>query len=171
MAKASAASVPTRGASHRSAICAACVRFGSTTIMRAPRFFADLQCSPLHWIGDARVAPHDERAAGVADILSARDVEARDACANGPAAAAQVLVDHPVGRADRAQRQRQDQAAAEVGAAGCADDRFRSRMPAAPPPGARPSRPTLRPRRCAPICPRRARHCGAWDRAVGSRRR
>ena len=51
MAKASAASVPTRGASHRSAICAACVRFGSTTIMRAPRFFAAF--SAAHSTGSA----------------------------------------------------------------------------------------------------------------------
>jgi hypothetical protein len=45
MAGARAASVPMRGASHRSAICTAGVRFGYTTIMRAPRFLATFNAS------------------------------------------------------------------------------------------------------------------------------
>ncbi len=116
-----------------------------------------LQRRPLDGIGDRRVAPDDQRAARVVDVLAARDVEARDAGADRAAAAAQVLVDHEVGRADRAQHQGEDHAAAEIGAAGRAHDRLRPVAAAHLGEAGRPSRPAPRPRRCAPTCPRRAR--------------
>ena len=171
MASASAASVPTRGASHRSAICAACVRLGSIDDDARAALLGGLERGPLDRIGDARVAADDQRAARVVDVLAAGDVEAHGARAHGAAAAAQVLVDHPVGRADRAQRQRQDHAAAEIGAAGGADDRLGSVFLAHLRPAGRPSPPAPRPRRRAPTCPRRARRPGAWDGAGGWGRR
>ena len=51
IASASAASVPTLGANHRSAIFVTGVCLGSMTTMRAPRFFAAF--SAIHSIGSA----------------------------------------------------------------------------------------------------------------------
>ncbi len=84
-----------------------------------------LEGSPFHGIGDRGVAADNEGTARVVDVLPARDVEAHGTRADGPATAAQVLVDHPVGRADRAHREGEDDAAREVGAAGGADDGLR----------------------------------------------
>ena len=89
-----------------------------------------LDGGPLDGVRRMRIAPDQQNAVGVRDVLARRDVEAHGARAHRAAAAAQVLVDHPVGAADRAHEQRHDGAAAEEGAAHRADDGARA-MPRA----------------------------------------
>ena len=126
MARASAASVPTRGADPQVGHLRRLRALGVDDDHARAALLGGLQCCPLDRIGDRRVAADDQGATGVVDVLAAGDVEAHGARADGAAATAQVLVDHPVGRADRAHRQGEDHAAGEVGAA-----RWRRRWPPA----------------------------------------
>ena len=81
-----------------------------------------LERLPLDGVGHGRVAAHHQRAARALDVLAAVDVQTGDPLGDRPAAAAEVLVDHPVRRADGAQEQRHRQAPGEEGAGDGADD-------------------------------------------------
>ena len=84
-----------------------------------------LERLPLGRVGGRRVAPDDQRAACVVDVLAADRGEPGQLVAQRPAAAAQILVHQPVGRAQRAHQQRHHGAAAEKGRRHRADQRQR----------------------------------------------
>ena len=73
-----------------------------------------LERLPLRRVRRIRIASHDQCAPRVVDVLTLADGQPRDPVAQRPAAAAQVLVHHPVGRPERPQQQRQHHPAAEV---------------------------------------------------------
>ena len=126
-----------------------------------------LEGLPLRRVGRIRIAPDDERTTGVVDILALADGQPRDPVAQRPAPAAQVLVHHPVGRAEGAQQQRQHHPAAEVRVA----HRTAERRRAIPLPHRQhrrpPSRPAPRPTTPAATAPHPAAPCASWDRAPG----
>ena len=82
-----------------------------------------LERLPLHGVGGGRVAPDDQRASRVVDVLAADRREAGQLVAQRPAAAAEILVHQPVGRAQRAHQQRHHRAPAEEGRGHRADQR------------------------------------------------
>ena len=81
-----------------------------------------LERHPLRRIGDQRIAPDDHDAGRVVEVLAARDVEAGHLLGHAAAAAAQILVDQPVRRAERARQQRHHEAAGKERAAHRARD-------------------------------------------------
>ena len=81
-----------------------------------------LERHPLRRIGDQRIAPDDHDAGRVVDVLAARDVEAGHLLGDAAAAAAEILIDQPVRRADRARQLRHHEAAGEERAAHRARD-------------------------------------------------
>ncbi len=81
-----------------------------------------LERHPLRRIGDQRIAPDDHDAGRVVDILAARDVEAGHLLGNAAATAAEILIDQPVRRADRARQLRHHEATRKERAAHRARD-------------------------------------------------
>ena len=84
------------------------------------------QFRPLDRIGDLRIAADDQGAACIVDIFPSDNRQACDLSRDGATAAAQVLIDHPVRRANRAQHEGCDDRSAECSATRGADDGFRS---------------------------------------------
>jgi hypothetical protein len=82
-----------------------------------------LQRRPLDGIRDGGISAHDQSASRLVDVLAAGHVQAGHFVRSGAAAATKVLIDHPVGRADRSHQQSHHQSAAEECPAGRANDR------------------------------------------------
>ena len=85
-----------------------------------------LERLPLRGVGGGRIAAHDQRASRVFDVLAADRREPGQLVAQRPAAAAEILVHQPVGRAQGAHQQRDHRAPAEIGRGDRADQRERA---------------------------------------------
>ena len=84
------------------------------------------KCDPFYRVGFVGIAAHHQRTARVVDILAARDVESGRAQAHRAATAAEILVDHPVWRAEGTQQHHHGEAAPEIDVVAGAYERQRA---------------------------------------------